>query len=243
MIINSGNRKKRQLYFLCGMLAAGLACNKDAATTARLLVVNGTHSLGALTVQWNGNPVNTTPLAPAQYSGTTGNAYTNITAGTNGIVVQNGATTLFDKNSYAAPGNRYTLLAYDTAKSVASTRLLYLSDDILAADTGTTNIRFLYLVPDTTAVDIILLRPVKNDTIFVNNRFIGKDAEEREVEVFAQKKEGDVTGIQINKTGTGVLLLNSGSFSFQKQAFYSIVYSGLTGATGNAAPKLTVIRH
>jgi hypothetical protein len=220
-----------------------LACNKQSATSARLVVVNGTHTLNNLTAKWNGERVTTTPLAPSQYSGNTTSIYTDIAAGTNNILLENGTKVLFDKNIYARPIDAYTLLAYDTTKLENSTRILYLTDAIQPQETDTAHIRFLYLVPDTNAVDVILLNTIKNDTIFTNVPFAGKDANERILEVFIEKKATEATGIKINKTGTNLTLLTSGSYSFQKKSFYTIIYSGLIGGAGNAAPQLKTLRH
>lgn len=228
--------------FYIAMLVS-VACNKQTSTSARLVVVNGTHSLTALSAKWNGNNITPTPLAPSQYSGNASSIYTEVAAGTNNIVLQNGATVLFDKNIYARPVDAYTLLAYDTNKLANSTRFLYLTDNIQPQQTDTMHVRFLYLAPDAIPVDVILLKPVKNDTIFTNIGFIGKEANERVVEVFIEKKAGDVTGVKINKTGTNEALLTSGSYSFQKKSFYTIIYSGLTGGTGNSAPQLVLIKH
>jgi hypothetical protein len=234
---------KQLINALWMVMLMSIACNKQTSTSARLVVINGTHSLTALSAKWNGNNITPTPLAPSQYSGNASSIYTEIAAGTNNIVLQNGASVLFDKNIYARPVDAYTLLAYDTNKLANSTRFLYLTDNIQPQATDTMNVRFLYLVPDTVPVDVILLKPAKNDTIFSNIFFIGKNASERTIEVFTEKKAADVTGIKINKTGTNVSLITAGSFSFQKKSFYTIIYSGLAGGTGITAPQLKILKH
>jgi hypothetical protein len=234
---------KQLLNALWMVILISVACNKKTSTSARLVVVNGTHSLTSLSATWNGNNITPTPLAPSQYSGNTSSIYTEVAAGTNNIVLQNGTAILFDKNIYARPVDAYTLLAYDTGKLANSTRFLYLTDNIQPQETDTMHVRFLYLLPDTVPVDVILLKPLKNDTIFNNVSFVGKDANERTIEVFTEKKAADVTGIKINKTGTNISLITTGSFSFQKKSFYTITYSGLTGGTANAAPQLKILKH
>jgi hypothetical protein len=230
-------------FLFTGLFLLTIACNKEAATSARLVVVNGTHSVNALSVNWTNKPVTPAPLSPASYSGTTGNVYTDIEAGTNTLLVQNGAAALLDKNIYAQPGGAYTLLAYDTAKTAGTTRMLYLLDNIQPNTSDTARIRFLYLVPDTAAVDVILLRTIKNDTIFSTARFIGKEADERSIQDFSERKDGAAIGIKINKAGTNVLLLSANGYTFEKKSYYTLIYSGLPGAAGVAAPQLTVIKH
>lgn len=235
---------KRILLIFLAICVVAAACNKQVSTNSRLVVFNGTHSVNSLSVNWNGALVTSSPLAQGQFSGSTTTIYTDIAAGTNNILVKNGTNQLLEKNIFSQPLSNYTLLAYDTSKNAGSTRLLYLTDNIVSAvETDTAYIRFLSLVPGNTAVDLILLRPVKNDTIFVNRSFIGKDADEKDIEVFSERKAGPVTGIKINKTATNEVLISSGNYSFEKKSFYTIVFSGLTSGTGTAALQLKILKH
>jgi hypothetical protein len=235
---------KRMVIIFSAMLLMVAACNKQVLTNSRLSVFNGTHSINSLSVKWNGALATTSPLAQGQFSGSTTTIYADIAAGTNNIVVQNGTNLLLDKNIFSEPLGAYTLLAYDTNKTAGSTRLLYLTDNIInTLETDTTHIRFLNLVPDSTAVDLILFRPVKNDTVFINQSFVGKEADEKNIEVFSEKKAGAVTSIKINKTGTNEALIASGSYSFEKKSFYTIIFSGLISGTGSAGLQLKVLKH
>jgi Domain of unknown function (DUF4397) len=235
---------KRIVIVFSVVLLAIAACNKQILTNSRLSVFNGTHSINGLSVKWNGDLVTTSPLVQGQFSGSTGTIYTNIAAGTNNIVVQNGTNLLLDKNIFSEPLGAYTLLACDTNNTAGSTRLLYLTDNIInTIETDTAHIRFLNLVPGNPAVDVILLRPAKNDTAFINQPFVGKEADEKNIEIFSQKKAGQVSAVRINKTGTNENLISVGSYNFEKKSFYTIIFSGLGSGTGNAGLQLKILKH
>jgi hypothetical protein len=233
-----------KIILLSSCIACLLACKKNELTTSKLVIVNASYSLNSISARWNGVAVTSNPLAQAQHSGTVTNLYTAIPAGTSKLVLQNGSTTLLNNNVYAGAAGAYTLLVYDTSSAANSTRVVYLTDNL--AKTGgpdTIFVRFLFCSPSDSNVDVIFLNSVKNDTIFKNVSSFGEKTIEKNIEQFTELRNQGITNIKINEAGSNIQLASITNFSFQQQSYYTILYSGLPGATGAAAPQLKVITH
>lgn len=215
-----------------------LSCKKNQVDMASLLVHNGSYSVGDLQVLWNGSPASAV-MAQGQTSGTGGIPYLALPAGVNHLVVNTGNLPLLDRNLYTEAGKNYTLLAYDTSAAKPSPAVLYMPDDLSLPDTASVKFRFLYCVPDTGAVNLVLQRRTGNDTIARAVRFIGIGTV---VAAFGTTRY-DTATLQVLDAVSGRQLAVVASQQLPRQGIFSFIYSGLPGGTGSAARRLSVIRH
>ncbi len=229
------------------LLNGNIACKKTAGSASKILILNATWSIDALSAELNGIAITNTALSQGQVSGTTSAAYQNFPAGTNSIVLKSGNNSIADKNLYTGPDNGYSIIVYDTGQSaVGIINTLILTDDLTKPDTAAIRVRFINAVPDTLLADIVLVNKTGADSIALvgNVPFIGAAASAASIQSFtAIKYHGESYLIKIKKAGTQELMAASDNNVFSEREIYSFVLSGLPDGTGTAARKLTVIHH
>jgi Domain of unknown function (DUF4397) len=238
---------KSYLFVLLIGIAGFVSCKKTAGTTSKILVLNATYSIPALTAELNGIPITNTALSQGQVSGTADAPYQNFPAGTNNIVLKSGANVLVDKNLYTGPVNGYSIMVYDTSQLAGSTKnVLILTDDLILPDTASVRLRFINCVPDTLLVDVLLVNTSGTDSVALisNAAFIGAAATANSVQSFnAIKYHGQSYTIKIKKAGSQELLSTVNNYLFKEREIYSFVYSGLPTGSGATARKLVVVHH
>ncbi|MEP7278905.1 MAG: DUF4397 domain-containing protein [Bacteroidota bacterium] len=223
-----------------------VSCKKTNNSNARVLFYNGTWSLPAITVAWNGNSIIGTALAPGQSSGTAGQAYLQIPAGTNLVTIRTGTDILVNKNIYTSATGGNSVLFFDTSTTPGSTpRILQLTDDLKAPDTAQIKYRFINLSPDTGATaDLWLVNGSTDSILLASTTFIGRNPAPSSIAAFvAIKYHGDAYTIKVKKAGTAVLYASIISYVFAIKGVYSIIFSGLPAGTGGQGPALSVLHH
>jgi Domain of unknown function (DUF4397) len=238
---------KYYLFVLLIVAAAFVACKKTAGTTSKILLLNATYSIPALTAELNGIPVTNTALSQGQVSGTPDIPYQNFPAGTNNIVLKSGTNVLADKNLYTGPANGYSIMVYDTSQSAGNAKnILILTDDLTVPDTAAVRLRFINCIPDTLLVDVLLVNTNGADSVALisSAAFIGATATASSLQSFnAIKYHGQSYNIKIKKAGSQELLASVNNYLFKEREIYSFVYSGLPTGSGATARKLVVIHH
>jgi Domain of unknown function (DUF4397) len=238
---------KYYFFVLLMVVAAFVACKKTAGTTSKILLLNATYSIPALTAELNGIAITNTALSQGQVSGTADAPYQNFPAGTNSIVLKSGNSVLADKNLYTGPVNGYSILVYDTSQAAGDAKnILILTDDLTIADTASIRFRFINCVPDTLLADIWLVNTNGVDSGFLINNapFIGASAIAGSVQTFnAIKYHGQSYHVKIKKAGTQELLAAVNNYLFNEREIYSFVYSGLPTGSGATARKLLIVHH
>ncbi|MDX1937919.1 MAG: DUF4397 domain-containing protein [Flavihumibacter sp.] len=235
------NRRAGIILLLFCILVAG--CKKEAVKTAPVVIYNATHSATAITASWNGSNFTTTALSTAQASGVNNANYISLPAGTNNLLIQNNSTSLLNKNVYTAAGNGYTILVYDTGAASNTTKVLQLKDDLTTIADSLFKFRFLYCMPDTTPLNLIISRSNgKSDTI-TNRLFIGREAVASAVEVFANNSKADSATIRLVKASNYQQVLALPVQQYAGNTAYSIIYSGKPAGTGAAIPALKLVTH
>jgi hypothetical protein len=224
---------------LCGtVFFAG--CKKSAGGTTRLLVHNASFATTDLSVLWGGASVTPSALAQGQTTGTAAAPYVSLPAGTTSIVLKSGATVLLDKNIYGAAAGNSSVLVYNGSAASSSLSVVLMTDDLTLPDTAYAQYRVINCVPDT-AVDIILRNAT--DTITVSgDAFIGTTTAGSSLQTFATIKHGTYKPL-IYKAGTTTSLLSADSVVLGSQKAYSLIYSGLSTASGTGKLKLSLIYH
>lgn len=224
---------------LCGTVFFA-ACKKSAGGTTRLLVHNASISTTNLAVLWGGVSVTSSALAQGQTTGAAAAPYVSLPAGTANIVLKSGTTVLLDKNIYGGAATNSSVLVYNGSAGASSLSVVLMTDDLTLPDTAYANYRIINCVPDT-AADIILRNAT--DTITVSGKaFIGTTTSGSSLQAFATIKHGTYKPL-IYKAGTTTPLLSADSVVLGAQKAYSLIYSGLSTASGAGGLKLSLIYH
>jgi Domain of unknown function (DUF4397) len=235
------NNKKIVLFSLIACLLV-IACKKESVKTAPVVLYNATHSANAITATWNGNSFTATAINTAGASGIVNANYINLAAGTNSLFIQNGTASLLNKNVYTTAGNGYTVLIYDTGKASNTNKVLLLKDDATRVADSLFKFRFLYCMPDTASLHLIISRTTGRSDTITNRLFIGSEAVASSVEIFSTAK-ADSAVIRLVKAGSYQQVLALPAQQFVANISYSFIYSGLPTGTGTAAPALKLITH
>lgn len=229
------------VWLLCCILVAG--CKKEAIKTAPVVIYNATHSATAITASWNGSLITANALNTAQASGIANANYTNLAAGTNNLFLQNNSNSLLNKNVYTAAGNGYTILLYDTSVTGNTTKVLQLQDDLTKIADSLFKFRFIYCMPDTTALNLIISRSKGTSDTLTNRLFIGREAVASSIQVFSNTSKADSVTIRLVKASNYQQVLVLPVQKFAGNTGYSIIYSGKPAGTGAAIPALKLVTH
>jgi hypothetical protein len=232
----------KQFVFFIMICCMAVACKKSGSGSTKLALYNATHSIAALSASWSGIGINANPLAQAQSSGSATTPYVQLPAGTNNIVVTAGSRTFFDKNAFAAFGNAYTLLVYDTSSADSTLNTLLLTDDLTLPDTASAKCRFINCVPDTMSINFFLVNKV--DTFAIQNAsFIGRIPLASSVQPFGNVKRGTYKPYLVQAATRLAFFTTTDSITLTRQSIYSFIYSGLKTGTGARGIKFNIINH
>jgi hypothetical protein len=238
---------KKFLFVILIGITGFIACKKTAGTTSKILVINATYSISALTAELNGIAITQSALAQGQTCGTADAPYQILPAGTNNILLKSGTSVLSDKNLYMGSASGYSILVYDTGQSAGTAKnILQLTDDLTLPDTASIGFRFINCVPDTLPADVWLVNSNGADSAILtsNAAFIGATATASALQAFnAIRYPGQSYSIKVKIAGTQELVAAASNYLFKERGIYSFVYSGLPAGSGATARKLSVIHH
>lgn len=126
-------------------------------------------------------------------------------------------------------GKAYSFFVYDTTtSSTGQAKILHLKDDLTLPAAGMSNVRFLHLAPNGSAVDVTLLRTsvTPNDSVTISNKaYIGATPNEDALSVFMPIPRGTYTA-KVKTAGTQTVLASSTAISLTATATGADVNEG-----------------
>lgn len=227
----SMKKVKQFSKLLLPVLALGFftSCSDDdddtPPATAKVSVTHASPGSPAVDIYVDGTKVTTTQLSYSNTSGTSGNPYLTVNAGTRNIKVSpNGTLNVIDANVPFAANNAYSVFAYDVLGSGTTLRALVLGDDLTAPAAGKAHIRFLHLSPDAPNVDIELARTGASSINLTNIPYVGPTPAAN-LNVFTPVDAGDYT-VNVRAAGTSPVVLTA-PLTFTAGKIYTIYARGL----------------
>ncbi|MFZ1529299.1 MAG: DUF4397 domain-containing protein [Ferruginibacter sp.] len=210
--------------------AAFLSCSKDDDTnnaqTAKVSATHASPGSPAVDIYVDGAKVTTAQLAFPSTTGTTGNPYLTVNAGTRNIKVSpNGTLNVINADLAVAANGVYSIFAYDTLGSGTTLKALVLGDNLAAPAAGKAHIRFLHLSPDAPNVDLELLKTGAAPINLTNIPYVGPSPNATALSAFTPVDAGSYT-INVKPAGTSTVVLNP-TLTFAEGKIYTIYARGL----------------
>ncbi|ULQ54455.1 DUF4397 domain-containing protein [Flavihumibacter fluvii] len=226
----------KRIFFLALSSMAFISCGKQGDDTAngpkaKITIINAALDAGAVTLVFDGQNVNETPIAFGQFSGSADNAYLAARPGVQLTQWQVGSTPPAEGKFFQwVPGAYYTLVQYDTAvQNIAP--VLLVKDNITVNDTMAKG-RFINCVAGIDSLSLWLVGPTDTVKVATKNAYIGISGSFL-TEFSISWKPGARRMELIDKNG---VVLYAEDIDIAEKTNYSFVAFGETGGIGEKAP-------
>ncbi len=178
------------------------------------------------------NITTSAPLTFGSTTGSAGNPYDAVIAGSHQVKLSaNGTTFIVDTSINFAANQHYSVFAYDTSMAGGNLKTLILTDNLSAPASGQSEIRFLPLSPNTSAMTVLLVNGT--DTLSLKNTaYIGASVYSMDsLSAYTALSSGTYQVVVNNLENINLLTADSVTLASGKiYTLYSKGYSGLTGA-------------
>lgn len=207
-----------------------VSCDKDDDTnstqTAKVSATHASPGSPAVDIYVDGSKVTTTQLAFPSTTGTSGNPYLTVNAGTRNIKVSpNGTLNVINADLAVAANAAYSIFAYDVLGTGTTLKALVLGDNLTTPATGKAHIRFLHLSPDAPNVDLELLKTGSAAINLTNIPYVGPSPNATALSAFTPIDAGSYT-INVKPAGTSTVVL-SPVVPFAAGKIYTVYARGL----------------
>lgn len=240
--------KITSLFMLVLATTFSVSCSKDddpaPAQTAKVSATHASPGAPPVDIYVDGAKVTTAQLAFPNSTGTSGNPYLTVNAGTRNIKVSpNGTLNVINADLTVAANGAYSIFAYDILGSGTTLKALVLGDNLSTPASGKAHIRFLHLSPDAPNVDLELLKTGAAPINLTNIPYVGPSPNATALSTFTPVDAGSYT-INVKPAGTSTVVLNP-VIPFTAGKIYTIYARGLlaNGVGTSLGLNASVITH